>query len=321
MRRSCVFACMVAIGLATSVGVEARRGGLSLLKQRGAALLSRWQQRVLPHADTWMQLGVAVALCTTLACGGVTRLPEVVESSAPAVSKAPDVQHADEAMLITTKLYGKGFTAARGIPANSIAAYENRKEHLPVQFYAGMMVYYVEDGKDFARIVDLVDDNVLKVRHMSDLEVIVDLDTIVGIMVGEHDEYGRGYIAVAADLVRPLNDDGSDQLLEALPEGGVTFYGVPDMIFSNGIYVVKITGFSLYSGQIHNFPTEVYFIALGEDLVPLTRPAPPSTPRPRKRQFRPKREEHRTVASYRVDDGELAASLLSGTDNGVFSSK
>ena len=320
MRRSCVFACIVAIGLATSVGVEARRGGLSLLKQRGAALLSRWQQRVLPHAGTWVQLGVAVALCTTLACGSVTRLPEVVESSAPAVSKAPDVQHADEAMFIVTKLYGKGFTAARGIPAHSIAAYENSKEYLPAQFYAGMMVYYVEDGKDFARIVDLVDDNVLKVRHIGDLEVIVDLDTIVGIMVGEHDEYGRGYIAVAADLVRPLNDDGSDQLLEALPEG-ITFYGVPDMIFSNGIYVVKITGFSLYSGQIRNLPTEVYFIALGEDLVPITRPAPPSTPQQRKQQFRPKREEHGVVASYRVGDGELAASLLSGTDNGVFSSK
>ena len=320
MRRSCVFACVVAIGLATSVNVEARRGGLNVLKQRGAALLSRWQQRVLPQTDTWMQLGLAVALCTTLACGGVTQSPEVTESNAPAVSAAPDVQQ-DDAMLIITKLYGKGFSAARGIPPDSIAAYENSKTQLPVQFYDGMMIHYVEDGKDFVRVVDLVDDSVLKVRLIGDLEVLVDFKTIAGVMVGEHYEYGgRRHISVAADLVRPINNDGGDQLLEAMPEG-VTFYGVPNLIFSNGIYVVNIIGFSLPSGQMNKFPAVLRFIASAEDLVTITRPTQPPTPPQRKRQFRPGRKKNEILASYRVDDDGLVSSLLSGTDNGVFSSK
>ena len=141
MRRLCVVACLVAVVLTAGGKSEARSSGMSMLKQRGAVLLSKWQQ----GAHGLLQAGMAAALCTTLACGGVTQAPEVAPVQPTAQYENSIGPEADtEDMLIITKLYGEGFGAARGIPAGSIEAYKKSKDMLPVQFYDGMMVHYIE---------------------------------------------------------------------------------------------------------------------------------------------------------------------------------
>ncbi len=303
MQRLWVVACLMAGMWTVERDSEARSSAVGALKQRGAVLWSRWQQRVgaLPRVKkSLLQAGMAAALCTTLACGGVTQSPEVVES-APAVVSAPQIvpeRQENENLLIVTKLYGKGFTAARGIPAGSIEAYEQSKTELPVQFYDGMMVHYVEDGRDFVRIVDLFDDKVLKVRHLGGSEVVVDPQTIEGIMVGEHHEYGRVRVSMAAQHVRSLNTerDASAKLLDSLPEGTV-FHGVPQVIFSNGVYVVNVDAFSIRNGPIQRSSTKMRFVASVEDLVISVAPAP-SPPHRQQLLPRPRPEgKQRLIAS------------------------
>ena len=315
MQRASVFVFVVALALATGVDVEAGSGGVvSALKQRSATLLIRWQQRVgvSPRAKALLQVGMAAAFCTTFACGGVTQSPEMTGGEAPAVSEAPEVQSSKSA-LIRTELFGEGFVTSRGLTYESITAYGESKEKLPVQFYDGMMVIQVRNGKDFVRIVDLIDGKILKVRHIGHASYeTVDYETITGVLVGTHPDYGTRYVSFAAEFARPVNNDGGDQLLAALPEG-TTFYGEPNVIFSNGDYAITVYAFSLVGDQMLNFPRDVRFIVNSEHLVTIDRPANFPSPLQRGIERRPPqrlRKNNATIAHYRADDEGLAPLLL-----------
>ena len=311
MQRASVFAFVVAVALAAGVDLEARSGGVvSALKQRSsAALLSRWQQRVgvAPRTKAWLQMGMAAAFCTTLACSGVTQSPEITGGAAPVRSAAPEVQR-DNPAIIRTELFGEGFAAPRGLTYDSITAYQDNKAKLPLQFYDGMMIHLVENGKDFVRIVDLVGDQELKVRYLGHApSEMVAFKTITGVLVGTHPDYGTRYVAFAAEFARSVNNDGGDQLLAVVTDG-TTFYGEPHVIFSDSEYVITVYAFSLVGDQIRNFPIAVHFIVNAEHLVTIGHRSP--------RQLR---QNNQTMAYYRADEGEPAALLVS--DRGVFSSR
>ena len=310
MQRVSVFVCAVAVLLTAEVDVRGSSGVINAVKQRSSALVQRWQQRVAPRikarweqvrlnsllvpqhisvSPTAQQAVVAVALCTLLGCAGVTQSPEnaapqeVVEQQAPATAEAPatvetpdtapEIQR-DNAQIIRTELFGEGIAASRGLTYDSIAAYENNKEKLPIQFYHGMMVHYIKDGGDHVRIVDLIGDSALKVRHIDRTFLeLVGLGVIEGVVVGTHPDYGTRFIAVEAQFLRELNNDGGQQLLNAIPKETV-FYGVPNLIFSDGDYVVKLLVFSppQADGKIYSLPEAVRFVTASEHLVTVTDP-------------------------------------------------
>ena len=296
MRKVCVFVCAVAVLLTVEVDVRGNSGVINAVKQRSSALVHRWQQRVAPRIQArWEQVRlktllltqrisvppvaqqtvVAITLCTLLGCGGITQSPEntatgeAVAQQAPA--EAPDTKK-DEAQMIVTELFGQGIVAARGLTYDSIAAYENNKENLPLQFYNGMMVHYIKDGFDYVRIVDLIGNSVLKVRHIDrSLLEMVELATIEGVMVGSHPDYGARLISVEAQFLRALNKDGGQQLLDVIPPETV-LYGMPNLIFSDGDYVVKLFAFSPADSKIYGLPEVVRFVAANEHLVTITDP-------------------------------------------------
>ncbi len=332
MLRAGVSAYVVAVVLTTGIAVEAHGRGVSVLKRQGATLLSRWQQRVgvSTRAKSFLsQMGMAAAFCTALACGQATQPPEITAGDAPAVSEAPALPEAPErqtAALITTELFGKGFVASRGLNHDSTAAYVKHKEELPLQFYDGMMVHQVKDGRDYARIVDLVDGKVLKVRYIGGLPDgldTVDVETISGVLVGRHPDYGNRYVSFAAEFARPVNDDKSHLLLAELPAGTI-LYGEPNVIFSDGDYVIKTVGLSFASdNKARKFPQEVRFFVNVEHLVTITRPASPSPGKKQQRRRMFERNKEPLSAHYRVEDGGVplpAASLLI-SDEGVFLSR
>jgi len=329
MQRASVLACVLSLVLIATSDGKAHGRGLSALKQSSAAL-SRWQQRggVSSRIKSFLlEAGLAAAFCTTLACNGVTRAPEITAASeAPALeapaSEAPTVaeEHKkDETAIIRTELFGKGFTASRGLTYHSIQPYMENKEKLPVQFYDGMMIHQVKEDKDFVRIVDLSDDAVLKVRHIgSASQETVDLETIVGVMVGRHPDYGTRYVSFGAEFARALNDDGSDQLLAVAPEG-MTFYGEPNVIFSDGDYVIKTHAFALVGDKIQAFPNALRFMVNAEHLVTIERPH--ILPRGLQRRSPQESENKQQLTHYRADDDEGLVMSSLATDNGVFSNR
>lgn len=316
MRRVCVLICAVAVLLTAEVDVRGNSGVINAVKQRSSAWVHRWQQRVAPRIKArWEQAKlkafivdprvsvlpatqravVVVTLCTLLGCAGITQSPEnaatgeAVEQQASAAAETPDVKQ-DEAQIIRTELFGKGFVVARGLTYDSIDAYENNKEKLPLQFYNGMMVHYIKDNVDYVRIVDLIGNFVLKVRHI-DRTVLdtVEQANIEGVLVGRHPDYGTRVIAVEAQFLRDLNNGGGQQLLDAIPKETV-FYGVPNIIISDGDYVVKLFSFTTDDVRMYRLPEAVRFISAGERLVTITDPELlkqilPSQPQPRQ-QFR-----------------------------------
>lgn len=329
MQRTSMLACVLTVVLVTGVDGKASGRGFSALMQSKATQLSRWQERVGVSSrikSLLSQAGMAAAFCTTLACNSVTRAPEITASTAPTVEAPtveapamPETQKAEPA-IIRTELFGIGFTASRGLTYDSVQAYVENKEQLPVQFYDGMMIHQVKDGKDYVRIVDLIDDAVLRVRHIEPAaRVTIDVETITGVMIGQHPDYGTRHVSVAAELVRALNDDGGEQLLTATPEG-TTFYGEADMIFSDGDYVIKAYAFALVGDKIHAFPAAVRFIVKAEHLVTIERPAPP--PQDLQRRSPTEDRQHKQqLTHYRADDDEALVTRSLATDNGVFSSR
>ena len=338
MRSLCMVACLVAVVFTTGVDVMARNNVVNALKQQSASLLSRWQQRVSasPQVKTLLQIGVGVVICTTMACGGVTQAPEVAESNSPAVSETPDVAKdaagpetpdvvQDDVEVIRTDLFGSGFIASRGLIHTSIKSYQKYKDKLPIQFYDGMMVHQIENGQDFIHIVDLIDNKALKVRYIGpETHKIVALETINGVMVGTHPDYGGRYTSFAAEFARSVNGRNGAELLTVLPEG-TTLYGEPNVIFSDGDYAMTVHGFSFVDGPIQPFPAEVRFIVAAEHLVTIARPAslpPQEKTRPRPYKKRRNNKQNMQIATYRVDDADVGLAVpLLVSDSGVFPSK
>lgn len=328
MRRFCMVSCLVVVVLTAGVDDAAGVRGSGALKQRGAELLSRWQQRMgtSSPAKTVVQAGMALTLCTMLACGGVMQSPEVAVPTtqyAEPIGPEPPVKRS-VGSIIRTELYGKGVVASRGLTYQSITAYEENKEKLPLQFYDGMMIIQVKDGKDFVRIVDLVDNKILKVRHIGHTShETVDHETITGVLVGTHPDYGTRYVSFGAEFARPVNNDGGDELLAALPEGTI-FYGEPNVIFSNGDYAITVYAFSLVGDQMRNFPREVRFIVNSEHLVTIDRPTTVPQQRgmqPHQRQRIQRNKNNHLLIYYRAADEGVDVSLLGDLDSGVFSSR
>ena len=296
MHRAPVYICVLVLAL--PVMSAARSGVSDVIKHRSISLLGHLQQRlgVLPAAKTLLQrAGMAVALCTTLACSSTTQSPQLLTT-------ANSVPSQDVSSLIHTEVIGEGFLAMEGITYTSISAYQENHQVLPVQFYDGMLVHYIEEGADYARVLDLTTNDELLLRHVEQRhQKEVELDTIRGVMITAHPDYGGRYVTFPTQQARPFNDNGdlageAALLLTMLPPQSM-FYGEPVTVFSDGSYVISIDGYS-DGDTVADFSGPVYFMVDSEHLITIERPM----------WFAPKRNEKEPSPSSPPVDGSILAS-------------
>lgn len=286
----------------------------TVAKERTSALWSRLSHRRQAVRSFLQQIGVAIPLCFGLACGSITQTqPPVVppaslsaEALPPGGVIQPDVY---PELQIKTELFSDGKATARGITQDSISNYLAAKEHLPAEFYDGMLVHYAKDGANFVRILKLNADSELEVYWFDGRKGdIVDASSIEAILVGTHSGHDTNYL-FSPKIALSCNNDGHEQMLEALPEGAMLF-GIADMIFTNDRYLIRTNTMFTPKG-VYNSSHEIYLMVEEKHVIPFDHPTPPLSPPQHQRPIRPLQSDIRAA----LDGGEYWAQVLAVENN------
>ena len=268
MRKASVLVWMIAAVLLWPGNiVTARSGTMNAVKKHSTALMARWQKRLGTQkvGRFLQQAGMAVALCTALACGKAAQHSALMEGAqnGTSVQKVAGVQ---EVAGIKIRTEGVGPDAIRVIDGRSVAAYWQSQAELSEQFYDMMIVHYVKNGTEYVRVVDSPDSNSLAVRHADrQLQDKVELATIAGVVIGDHPNYGEPF-AFSPQHARGINDDGGKEILATLPPD-VLLYGKTNMIFTDGSYALVLTHVLLSDGSALTAPTDPLFLVDAKHLI------------------------------------------------------
>lgn len=263
MRKARLYVVLVAtLLLCHGEQALAREKVMAVFKQHSAKLWGMWQSRLSAQQRVrffLQQAGMTAALCTTLACSEKTQ-QLAVEPAASASDAAAQIE--------TTEALQLGWGEVKTITRASIATYQASRSELSEQFYDNMFVHYIENGIDYAYVVDSPDGTSLRVRDKAQqLRNKVALETISGVAISNHPDYGVGY-AFPKGKARSVNADGSEQLLMGLPPS-ILLYGKTSVIFSDDSYLMQLSYVLWPDGSVleFNMPTLPLLLVDADHLV------------------------------------------------------